>query len=91
MDRRSVVYRGVRMMEGWPEKIREAQRETTYAVRGREIRRVPYGAEADDWGAGDRACADCGVIEGELHVPGCDIEQCPACGDQAITCGCRSD
>jgi hypothetical protein len=37
----------------------------------------------------DRAtCHDCGVREGQLHEPGCDMERCPFCGRQLITCGC---
>lgn len=33
-----------------------------------------------------KTCHDCGVEEGELHGPGCDMERCPTCGIQAITC-----
>ena len=31
---------------------------------------------------------DCGVQEGQLHQWGCDMERCPFCGRQLITCGC---
>jgi len=33
-------------------------------------------------------CHDCNVEEGQLHVFGCDMERCPFCGKQLISCGC---
>ena len=33
-------------------------------------------------------CHDCGIAPGGLHHPGCDMEQCPRCKGQLISCGC---
>lgn len=35
-----------------------------------------------------KRCHDCGVASGGYHHPGCDMERCPCCGRQLITCGC---
>lgn len=33
-------------------------------------------------------CHDCGVLEGQIHKYGCDMEKCPFCDHQLIACGC---
>jgi len=36
-------------------------------------------------------CHDCGVKEGEIHKLGCDMERCPFCGGQLISCDCAHE
>jgi hypothetical protein len=33
-------------------------------------------------------CGDCHALEGEYHELGCDLERCPFCGGQLISCEC---
>ena len=61
--------------------------------------RIRYGKEEGFWGeiASKQSCHDCGVFQGEYHIPGCDHERCPKCRmmdgmqSQIISCGCFSD
>ena len=34
-------------------------------------------------------CPDCGVGPCEFHKAGCNIEQCPYCGRQLLSCVCE--
>lgn len=50
---------------------------------------IPYGEEKR-FGTppkGER-CHDCGVKKGGYHHSGCDMEECPNCGEQLISCDC---
>jgi len=77
------------MDKGWPAQIEAAQRQKTYAIGGVEYPRVPYGEEGEDWGADSHPCGDCAAAKGQLHVPRCDVERCPACGGQVLSCDCE--
>jgi hypothetical protein len=38
---------------------------------------------------GQHRCGDCNAKEGEPHHMGCDMEECPSCGGQFISCDCN--
>ena len=37
---------------------------------------------------GPGRCHDCNISPGGLHHPGCDMERCPKCKGQLISCSC---
>lgn len=36
----------------------------------------------------EQRCHDCDCLEGEIHEIGCDMETCPFCGCQLLSCDC---
>jgi hypothetical protein len=82
-----IVYRGVPMAKGWPEEIEAAQHVLSYELNGRSFPRTRYGDERSHISP-EHPCHDCRVFKGEFHVPGCDMEECPVCGEQLISCDC---
>jgi hypothetical protein len=58
--------------------------------KGRHFDVPPYGAEPGRRAKSDR-CGDCGVFRGGWHHPGCDLQRCPVCGGQLLSCECSFD
>ena len=64
-------------------EVRSVQRIKTYTIEERVYNRIPFDKE--------RTCTGCGVRPGQLHIPGCEEELCPACRGLAAICGCAYD
>jgi hypothetical protein len=54
---------------------------------GKETR----GPDGTGWGSDGFPCHDCGAPVGAFHHVGCDVEECPRCHGQLISCGCLGD
>ena len=80
-----IDFRGCKVASFWPAKLARAQAQTTYTF---EIPRIRYGDELQEWLAKGVPCHDCGAIKGEYHVDGCDVEECPVCRGQKLSCDC---
>ena len=52
---------------------------------GRRYVLRPHGGQSSG------TCGDCGVARGGWHHPGCDVQPCPVCGHQLMSCACRFD
>lgn len=47
-----------------------------------------YKRTTEHWCKEGERCHDCAAKYGEYHHFGCDIERCPKCGGQIISCDC---
>jgi len=50
--------------------------------------RANYGRDDNGNPIENKRCHDCNVKIGGVHHPGCDVEECPKCHGQLISCGC---
>jgi hypothetical protein len=62
-------------------------------INGKTYNPIKYGEEKR-WPKpqdNNHRCHDCGIKPGGYHHPGCDVEECPACHGQIISCGCLDE
>jgi hypothetical protein len=87
------------LLEEVKQEIIENQKYHFYIHNGIKYRRVTYGSELDRFPElrafkDDKSiyeykyCDDCSAKVGEYHDVMCDLERCPKCGGQRLTCEC---
>src|SRR5260370_16327361 len=69
-------------------EIELAQTLTHYPAGGELLARSRYGDECFGRRSGMAPCHDCGVTKGQLHIPCCEVEECPNCHTQLVSCDC---
>jgi hypothetical protein len=88
-----VSYNGMNILKTWPAELLAAQDIEEVEIEHGKHRRIAYGDEThwDEMAtlAAANPCHDCGATKGQLHVPGCDVEQCPRCKGQMLSCPCE--
>lgn len=87
--KKTVDYNGLSISTEYLAEIENAQKIMTININSEDHERVRFGKETEDWGWSRGTCGDCAVAVGLFHVPGCDVERCPACDGQAIGCDCE--
>jgi uncharacterized protein with PIN domain len=73
------------------EDLKRSQAVTTLIINGRSYERRRFypediGEEDDE---DESALCECEVRSGQLHLFGCELERCPRCGGQIISCSCE--
>jgi hypothetical protein len=60
------------------------------SIDGQQRARIPFGSEELDFAHPpiELPCHDCNVMVGQFHHRNCDLEQCPACAGQLLSCEC---
>lgn len=83
-----VYYKGRKLPNFLPLEIVDAQKYTTVRQKKNGLikyfARIRYGEGGTSYF--DGPCPDCGVEKNEYHAWNCDIETCPVCGEQLLSC-----
>jgi hypothetical protein len=90
-----VFYNDIFMSISLKDELEKEQGRADITLDGEIFKRIPYGSSKEYSGLdlGDyssRPCGDCKAGKGQFHLLGCDIERCPKCGRQLLSCRCKT-
>ena len=72
-------------------RVFQSSGKKSITYKGKKYQRIKCGKGYDrEYAKGiekDYTCGDCGVSYNQYHDLSCDIEQCPICKEQLLSCG----
>lgn len=98
VDNKYSFFRGEEFSQEEIEKLKKDLEENSLydyymTYDNKIVKRIPYGEENNFLGykynrGTEQYCDACGAKLGEYHLDLCDLEVCPACKKQMLSCGC---
>ncbi len=83
--------RGMLVADGCTKSTIMIRRTRYLRLKYASEQRALFGREDDGTVKAGKRCHDCGAKTGHYHHLGCDVEECPHCHNQLISCGCWRD
>jgi hypothetical protein len=69
----TLLFRGMGVHPDWPERLKQAQRQTTVSIGGVSVARIRYGDEGPGWQVAERPCGEAAAAAAAQRFP---IDSC---------------